>query len=711
MQSCRTAVLVLTLAVAAPAAAARARQDPLSEVLALLDSLAAKIAAEGEAEAKAYKAYADWCADAATNLGFEIKTATSKKEKLEADIGEDTGDVQASIAKIEELAASVATDEADLKSATEVREKETADFAANEAELMDVVDTLGRAIKVIEREMAKNPAAFAQTDVSSVSALVKSLGAIVDAAAFSSADKQKLLGLVQSQHAAQDEDDDLGAPEAAAYKSHSGGILDVLEDLKEKAEEQLSELRKAETSAKHNYEMLKQSLEDQIAADTKDLDEEKAAKAATEEAKATAEGDLTGTIKDLENAKAGLETANSNCMQTAADHEATVTARAEELKVIAEAKKILEESTSGAVEQTYSFLQVHKMQAVSKLQTRVDLANAEVLNLLKKLAREHHSAALAQLASRIAALMRFGAASGEDPFTKVKGLISELISNLEAEAGSEATEKAYCDEQMSKTEVKKGELEADVSKLTAKIDQSTSKSASLKEEVKELEAELATLTKQQADMDKIRMESHADFVKAKAELEQGLTGVRKALGVLREYYGSGAAAMLQSGTGLADEMQQPAMPEKHAKATGAGSSIIGILEVVENDFAKNLAAEETEEDDSSEEYEKITQENKVSKTLKDQDVKYKTAEFKALDKSIAELTGDLQTTDAELSAVLDYYGKIKERCIAKPESYEERQKRREAEISGLKEALKILEDETAFMQNGKKGRRGHFLGM
>merc|ERR1711972_427533 len=105
------------------------------------------------------------------------------------------------------------------------------------------------------------------------------------------------------------------------YKTHSGSILDVLEDLKEKAEDQLSQLRKAETNTKHNYQMLKQSLEDEMAADTKSL----------EEAKATAEGELAGTVKDLADAEAALATANANCMQTAADHEATVAARAEEL--------------------------------------------------------------------------------------------------------------------------------------------------------------------------------------------------------------------------------------------------------------------------------------------------------------------------------------------------------------------------------------------
>merc|ERR1711933_225122 len=94
-----------------------------------------------------------------------------------------------------------------------------------------------------------------------------------------------------------------------------------------------------------------------MAADTKDLNGEKAAKAASEEGKASSEGDLAVTIKDLKSSETALATANTDCMTTAADHEATVAARTEELKVIATAEKILKESTSGAVAQTYSFLQ------------------------------------------------------------------------------------------------------------------------------------------------------------------------------------------------------------------------------------------------------------------------------------------------------------------------------------------------------------------
>jgi len=396
----------------------------------------------------------------------------------------------------------------------------------------------------------------------------------------------------------------------------------------------------------------------------------------------------------LKGAEGELQTANTDCMTTAADHEATVAARNEELKVIATAEKILKESTSGAVDQTYSLLQTA---ATSQLRTRSDLANSEVVSLVKKLARDHHSAALAQLASRIAVVVRYGSKDGADPFAKVKGLISDMIVKLEKEAEAEATEKAYCDEQMAKTEAKKAELEGVVAKLTNKIDRSAARSASLKEEVTELEAELAALAKTQAEMDKIRGEENANFRKAKAELDQGLAGVRKALGVLRDYYG-GAAAMIQE--------EQPAVPQQHEKAGGAGGSIINILEVCESDFANNLVKEETEEADAASNYEKTTQENKVTRATKEQDAKYKAQEATALDKEISELSSDRDTTNTELSAVLEYYGKIKERCIAKPETYEDRKARREAEIQGLKEALSILENEAAFVQRSRKGKNG-----
>jgi len=218
-------------------------------------------------------------------------------------------------------------------------------------------------------------------------------------------------------------------------------------------------------------------------------------KAEAAETQAAAEGDLVVAEKDLADAQESLKNIGTDCMEKAADHSVSTQGRADELKALATAKKIIQQSTSGAEGQSYSFLQVA---ATSELRTGADLRNFEVVNVLKRLAEQQHSNALAQLASRVATTIRYGQASGDDPFAKVKGLIEDMIAQLMKEAEAEASHKAYCDEEMSKTKAKKEELTADIEKLTSKIDTASARSADLKEEVKELQKELADLAETQA---------------------------------------------------------------------------------------------------------------------------------------------------------------------------------------------------------------------
>ena len=139
--------------------------------------------------------------------------------------------------------------------------------------------------------------------------------------------------------------------------------------------------------------------------------------------------------------------------------------------------------------------------------------------------------------------------------------------------------------------------------------------------------ELAKLAKEEAEMTKIRQDTHTDFVQAKKDYEAGLAGVRQALLTLREYYATAeeSTAFIQDG--------QPAAPKKFEKGQGAGTSIIGILEVVESDFATNLAKEETAEATAQEEFEKMVQENKVTRATKEKDIEYKTKEATSTDKA------------------------------------------------------------------------------
>merc|ERR1719478_640252 len=113
------------------------------------------------------------------------------------------------------------------------------------------------------------------------------------------------------------------------------------------------------------------------------------------------------------------------------------------------------------------------------------------------------------------------------------------------------------------------------------------------------------------------------------------------------------------------------------------------------------------EEASVSEYDQLSKENEITKATKDQSVKYKTKEFKGLDKATAEATADRSTVQEELDAVNEYYSGLKGRCVAKAETYAERTKRREAEIAELKEALSILDGEAVLIQQtSKRALRG-----
>merc|ERR1719160_1440083 len=323
-----------------------------------------------------------------------------------------------------------------------------------------------------------------------------------------------------------------------------------------------------------------------------------------------------------------------------------------------------------------------RVHAATRTKSTSGTAAAKVI---RRLARKVNSNALAQLASRIEAVVRMGARAGEDPFEKVKGMIVTMIDKLMKEAEEEAAKKEYCDKEMSETEKKRDDMTDEIEDLTAKIDKMTAESKKLKDEVAILAGELADLQKSQAEMDKVRQEEHAEYVANKAELEEGIKGLQLALKVLREYYDK--------------------KDKGHESSDGAAGGIIGLLEVTESDFSKNLEEIISAEESAQTEYDKTTQSNTLTKRVKEQDVKYKSKDSKALSKAAAESAADRDGVQTELDAVLEYYGKIKEECIAKPDSYEEIKKRREEEIDGLKEALAILEGEAVLLQEGSKTRR------
>jgi len=665
-------MVVRVLAGAALVATALAdASSPVGKTLQLLADLQTKIIGEGEEAQKVYGEYSEWCEERSKELSHEIKTGKAEAAGLEATIDQEVSTIGSMAAKIEKLAGEISVDEADLKAATDIRGKESEVFMASEKELTEIIDTLQRAVGILEREM-KGGASMLQ--LKGAQNLVQALEVLVQGAVLSTSDVSKLTAFVQ----ASSDDEDVGAPAGGVYESHSGDIVQILTDLLEKAEDQLESARTKETQDLHAFEAMNQGLTDEIKFGNKEMSEAKTSEAAASEKKATAEGDLAMTSKDLSTDETGLGDLHHECMTRAEDFEAETKSRGEELAALAAAKSFIKENVGAADDLSYSFLQVARTEA--RITSRAGLAQFEAARYIRDLAGKAHSTQLAQLAARMTSAIRASSRLGEDPFLKIKGLIQDMLEKLEKEAEEGATKKGICDKELAETNEKKADKTNEIEKLSTQVDKMSSRSAELKEEIAALEKALGELASGQAGMDKLRFEEKEIYTKNKADMEQGLEGIKMAVKVLSEYYAKADKA--------------------HASADGAGGGIIGLLEVVESDFTKGLTEMTATEESSLSAYDTETKENEIEKATTEQDVKYKVKESTELDATVAETGSDRSGVQAELDAVFEYLQKIEAQCVEVAETYGERKARFEAELAGLKQALQVLEEETAFLQKG-----------
>jgi len=347
----RLLAFTVLLAACAVSGAHAGSVDPIEKVLQMIGGLQGKIQAEGSDAQKVYDEFSEFCESRSRELEYEITTGKGQVGKLEATIANEAATAENLNSKIDDVVASISTDEADLKAATGIRGQENAAFRAEEKELIDVVGTLERAISILERELAKSGSA-SMMQLKGANSITQALSIMVEASSLSSADSSQLSACLQNSQQSDDSEDALGAPAAAVYKGKSGGIVETLEDLHEKAETQLAKARGAESKSAQAFQMLAQSLNDEIKYATKDMNTAKKNLEASAEGKATAEGDLSGTTTDLTEDTKALSTLHQSCMTGAEDFEAETKSRGEELHALATAKKVIQEMTAGATSQS-----------------------------------------------------------------------------------------------------------------------------------------------------------------------------------------------------------------------------------------------------------------------------------------------------------------------------------------------------------------------
>jgi len=648
--------------------------SPVQKVIELLEECKAKIVKDLAAEEKAMEEYSTFCDSETTEKGYAIKSASRDIADLNAEVENTQATIGQLDADIAAIGAEMAAKDKELHNITSVRSAEHTTFQKTEKELMETMDETARAAAEIKRSMSNmsfvqiRGTQKARAPTANVQRAVKVLAKIVDAAWVQNGDKRALKALLQQ--APGDGDDlTLRTPEVEESAAPAtSNILATVEEMKEKAEDALTDARNSETKSAHAFAMMEQGLQNEIKVAQDKKADASASKETAAESLGKATSELTETTKTRASDEAYLASLQVDCQQTADAWEARQKDAKEEMAAVDKAKEILANGVK-------VFVQVSSSSRASVSDVGDDDASSKrsaLVTKLKQMAKQYHSFALVEMAT----------AASSDPFLKIRGLVEDMLAKLAAEAAEEATQKGFCDEAIGKSKKSQAEKTMDLDTLKARLDKAVAGKAKLEGDIKDLEGEVAGIDAAQAEAAKIRNQENADYQQSSKDFKDSAEATEQAIIVLKEYYGG---SLLQ-----VSSRSRAAAPEFGDSQSESAHTIISILEMAAGDFTKTYTEIEAEEKVAANDYAKLSQENRVSKAAKQAEAKAKQSEVTSLTAAIENGSADADGVQKELDAILEYLDKLKPQCVAKAMSYQEKKQRREAEIAGLKEALAIL---------------------
>jgi len=298
----------------------------------------------------------------------------------------------------------------------------------------------------------------------------------------------------------------------------------------------------------------------------------------------------------------------------------------------------------------------------------------------------------AELQSRILELVADKVAF--DPFIKVRKMLKDLIVRLMEEASEEADHKSWCDTELSTNKQTRDTKTADVESLTSQRDELTAGIGKLGQEIKELASAIAALDASVAEATTQRQAESASNKQTMEDAQQAQTAVAQALAVLKDFYERAAEA-----TALIQKKRAPALgaPETFSEPyTGMGGEsggVVGMLEVIQGDFARLEAETGSSEQEAAKAFDRFSAESAQDKAVKSTQLDHREKTKTKKKGDLQDTSKDLKATQDELDAALVYYDKLKPSCVDAGVSYNDRVQRRQQEIQSLQEALRILDGE------------------
>merc|ERR1719230_775676 len=498
--------------------------------------------------------------------------------------------------------------------------------------------------------------------------------------------------------------------DAHAFEFQSNKHIAVLKELLKTYKKNQFERQTEEENTKHAFNMAQQARANQVKAFETTIDKNEQIQADKEQEKSAKEADKTQTQADVDADQTFLDELTKECEDKAKAWDERSRIRSNELTAVAEALGLLKEGVQGNYAANKKLVLTTQKVTASKVEEQDDDEDDEDVSFLQR--RDSRAAVRRQAVKFLSekakainspALSALVMKMKEDHFKKVRDMIKDMVARLEDEAEAEASQKAWCDENMSNAVSQRDSEQARIESEAARILQDEAMIAKLTEEIADLGSNIADLYKALNEQTQLREEDHADNVKTLADAQAGLEALNGALSVLEKFYNdpsgfvqthyepfkaAGSGSDGKTVSDLAPGTFEGAYEGKQQQSKG----VLGMLNVIKSDFERTISTTEEAESDAETEFQDF-------KTATETDIDEKKSDKSSKEGEKADTNADLVEANDEKADAVGLKGeaneeleKLKPSCVSTGSSYDEKVARRKQEIEALKEATKILTD-------------------
>jgi len=639
---------------------------PVQKVIKLLQDMHATGEKQKAEETKIFEDYSEWVDDQVKEKDYEKQTLDDTIAKLIAEIAKAEADSDALSSQVQELIADITRWESQAESATAEREEAKAEYERVSKDYSESVEAIGYAMTVLQQQ---------NFDRKQAESLLQIVAGVPEA-------RSALVSFLQTK------DGPSGPPEVAGYTASSGGLIKMLKDLGKKFKEQLQDVQREEQNAAHRFDMEMLNLRDQIRGAQDHKREKEATRAQRQSDLGEYKGELADskqvlaeTIKYVQNVKTTFKIKSN-------DYKLNQDVRKDELDALTQAVTIISGgAVSGAADKHLpslaqkSFLQRSLLQ-LKTLYTQREGGRESAASFLEEKGRSLNSKVLQMAAVQLASKVAQGG-----PMDKIAKMIQDLITRLETEAASEASHNAWCEDELKENKLTREEKTRRSNELQTKIDKYKASINRLAQQISDLNAQEAALQKAIRDFTAERTKERETNVATIKDAKAAQVALTQALEVLKAFYEKAGSELVQE-TSHADQVPKMA---KYQGQQDSKKGVVGILEVIQTDFARLQADTESAESQGQREFLEFKESAKL-----DIDAKKKDSAAKGLledkDKFDKEKTEkDLRSVLKGLTAANEYYEALKPQCLEVHVSHEERVRLREEEIASLQQAYEILD--------------------